>query len=312
MSTARGHGTNLAAALLGAGAISFSAILVRLASVSPVTAAVFRSAYALPLLAAGWWLVRRRDGRNRRVRALAFGSGLALAADLVAWHASIDSIGAGLATLLANVQVVVVTLVAWALFGERPSRRALGALPVVLGGVALVTGLGRAGAFGDHPVAGVVFGINAALFYGGFLLDYRRSNRDLAPAVGPLLDATAGALVGSLLAGLAVPALAFDPRPSWPAHGWLLALAVGTQVVGWLLIGYALPRLPARETSFLILLQPVLTMIWGAVLFAERVSTVQGVGVVMVLVGIAAVVTERTRPRPAPSLPDTVPADGKA
>lgn len=297
------HPKNLAAALLGAGAISFSAILVRLASVSPVTAAVFRSAYALPLLGMGWLMLRRRDHRSRRARAIAFGSGLALAADLLAWHASIDSIGAGLATLLANVQVVVVTLAAWALFGERPTRRSLAALPVVLAGVALVTGLGQSGSFGDRPVLGAVLGVAAALFYGLFLLAYRRSNRILAPAIGPLLDATAGALVGSVVAGLALPALAFDPRPSWPSHGWLLLLAVGTQVVGWLLIGYALPRLPARETSFLILLQPILTITWGAMLFAERVSAIQAGGVILVLAGIGAVVTERSRlPAPAETL----------
>ncbi len=304
--TADGHGRNLAAALFGAVAISFSAIHVRFAAVSPVTAAVFRSAYALPLLWAAWLMVRRRDRRPARARFIAFGSGLALAADLVAWHASIQWIGAGLATLLANVQVVVVTLAAWALFGERPSRRSLAALPVVLAGVALVTGLGRSGTFGDRPVLGVALGVTAAVFYGVFLLAYRRSNRSLAPALGPLLDATAGALVGSLVAGVALPVLAFDPRPSWPAHGWLLLLAVGTQIVGWLLIGYALPRLPARETSFLILAQPVLTMVWGAMLFAERVSAVQAAGVVLVLAGIAAVVTERREPRLARS----VPADG--
>ena len=40
----------LLAAVLGALVIAFSAILVRLAEVSPATAAFFRCAYALPLL----------------------------------------------------------------------------------------------------------------------------------------------------------------------------------------------------------------------------------------------------------------------
>ena len=45
-------------------------------------------------------------------------------------------------------------------------------------------------------------------------------------------------------------------------HGWLLLLA-WARVLGWLAITYALPRLPAAETSTFILLQPVLTMVWG-------------------------------------------------
>jgi len=42
-------------ALLGILIISFSAILVRLAEVSPAGAAFFRMAYALPVLAVVWY-----------------------------------------------------------------------------------------------------------------------------------------------------------------------------------------------------------------------------------------------------------------
>jgi drug/metabolite transporter (DMT)-like permease len=39
-------------------------------------------------------------------------------------------------------------------------------------------------------------------------------------------------------------------------------------------------------TSFLITVQPVITMGWGVLLFDERVSWLQGAGVVLVLAGI--------------------------
>ena len=281
---------NLGAALAGAVAISFSAIFVRAASVTPVTAGFFRTAYAVPVLFLLWWRRRDQDQRSHLERGVAALAGLALAADLISWHASISYIGAGLATLLANTQVVFVTLVAWLLLRERPSRTALAALPVVLAGVAAISGLGSEQAFGERPVAGAVLGLVAAIFYSVFLLGYRRANRGLGPAAGSLLDATAGAAVGVAVAGMLSATL--DLRPSWPEHGWLLALALVAQVGGWLLIGYALPRLPARHTSFLILLQPVLTMVWGALLFGERVSAVQLAGVLLVLTGVAAVVAE--------------------
>ncbi|NIT33257.1 MAG: EamA family transporter, partial [Xanthomonadales bacterium] len=44
-------------------AISFSAIFVRLADVSPITAAFFRAAYAVPFLIALWLVTRARDAR---------------------------------------------------------------------------------------------------------------------------------------------------------------------------------------------------------------------------------------------------------
>ena len=49
--------------LLGVLSISFSAVFVRLAAVSPVTATFFRAAYALPVLAVVWSLRRRGDAR---------------------------------------------------------------------------------------------------------------------------------------------------------------------------------------------------------------------------------------------------------
>ena len=118
-------------ALLGVLRISFSAIFVRLADVSPVTATFFRAAYAVPVSGrgVGGAVAARRRGsapRTPRERGLAFVSGLILAADLVLWHESIALVGAGLGTVIANVQVVFVALAAWALYGERPARRGRG------------------------------------------------------------------------------------------------------------------------------------------------------------------------------------------
>lgn len=288
------------AALVGAFAISFSAVWFELADVSAVTGAFFRVAYALPVLWLLWMRVRHKDPRSHKARWLAAAAGAMLAGDFISWHVAIEQIGTGLATLIANTQVAFVGLLAWMLFGEKPARIVMVSIPVVLTGLALVTGLGREGSFGANPVLGAVLGFAAALFYAGFLLGYRRSNRVQGPAVGSLLDASAGAAVTTLLVAPFLGNL--DIVPSWPAHGWLLALALGSQVVGWLGIGYALPRLPAAETSTFILIQPVLTMIWGAILFAERPSGLQLTGAAIVLfgVGMVAVFTQRRKtPLPA-------------
>lgn len=286
----------LVAAIVGAVAISFSAIWFALAEVDAVTGAFFRAVYAIPVLFVLWWRRHSDDRRSRKARWLAVIAGLLLGIDWVTWHLSIDLIGTGLATLLANTQVVIVALLAWVLLGERPSQAVLAAIPVMLVGVALVSGLGREESFGDDPVLGTILGLAAGIAYAGFLLAYRRSNRVKAPPTGPLLDATIGALVSTTLA---IPIVGgIDLVPTWPAHGWLIALAITSQVIGWLAIGYALPRLPAAETSTVILVQPVLTMVWGALLFAERPSALQLTGAGLVLLGVGLVVAVSAR-RPA-------------
>lgn len=274
--------------------ISFSAIFFGLSGVDPFTGTFFRMAYAVPVLALLWWFRRRGDYRTGKERWIAFFAGAFLAADVAAWHASIELIGAGLATLIANSQVVIVPLVTWAVYAERPSKPALWAMPVVMVGLALITGLGRDDTFGERPVLGVGLAVLAALLYSAFLIGYRRSNRVLAPPAGSLLDATMGGVAGALLVGLVLGGIDFTP--SWPAHGWLIGLALGAQVLGWLAIGFALPRLPAAHTSFAILLQPSLTLLWGRLIFDETASWVQAIGVALVLAGIL-VVTLRSRQR---------------
>jgi drug/metabolite transporter (DMT)-like permease len=284
----------LGAALIGAVALSFSAIFFELSDVDPVIGTVFRTAYAVPVLFAVWWFGRHRDRRPGWRRWLAGAAGLMLGIDIVLWHEAIDFIGTGLATLIANSQVIWVAFGAWLIHRERPTNRVLVTVPVVLVGVALVSGLGQTSAFGGNPVAGAMLALIAAFFYSGFLLGFRASNESFAPPAGPLLEATLGALASSVFLGLVLDD-GLDLTISLSAHGWLIVLALSAQVFGWLLIGHALPRLPAVEIATIILLQPVLTMVWGAIMFSESPSAMQLVGAGIVLAGVGFVAYIRDR-----------------
>jgi drug/metabolite transporter (DMT)-like permease len=281
--------------MLGAGAIAFSSILVRLSHASPSTAAIFRCAYALPFLGLLTWSENRRLGsREWTDRRYAIASGVFFGADLIMWHHSITDIGAGLATVLANIQVVLVPLVAWAVLGERPGRQVLAALPLALLGVVLISGVLEHGAYGHDPTRGTIYGIGAGIAYVGFLLLLRHGGSDLRRPAGPLFDATAVATVTCVIIGEIIG----DARlvPSWPSAGWLLVLALTSQVLGWLLITSSLPRLPAAVTSLLLTIQPVGSVALAAVIFGEAPSAVQLLGVVLVLLALVGA-TYRVRGR---------------
>jgi drug/metabolite transporter (DMT)-like permease len=272
-------------AVLGALTIAFSAIFVRLADVSPATAAIFRCAYALPPLALLAWLERRRYGPRASGQArLAWLAGVFFAADLVLWHHAIEQVGAGLATVLGNTQVVIVPIAAWLLLRERPATRVAASVPVVLIGVLLISGIVGADAYGRDPVLGVVFGVATGFSYAGFLLVQRRANADHRRPAGPLFDATLSAAVFSLLIGL--PLGEVDLVPTWPAHGWLILLGLSVQVLGWLLISISLPRLPAAVTSVVLTIQPVGSVFLGMWLLAEAPSALQLVGVLFIVAGL--------------------------
>ncbi len=210
------------------------------------------------------------------------------------WHRSIADVGAGLATVLANIQVVLVPLVAWAVLAERPARAMLAALPAAAVGVLLISGALEHGAYGRDPARGALFGLGAGMAYVGFLLLLRRSGADLRRPAGPLFDATATAAVLCIPAGLIVGDAHLVPR--WPAAGWLILLALTSQVLGWLLITISLPRLPAALTSLLLTVQPIGSLALAALIFAESPSAIQLAGVVLVLAALLAVASQRPAP----------------
>ena len=281
-------------ALAGAVAISFSPVFYVYSDTNPSTGAFFRMLYALPALALLAYLVRKSDTRSSRTRWTAFGAGLILAPDMLSYHSSMIFIGIGIATLIGNSQVIIVTLASWKLFGEKPNQAILVSLPIVVIGLALISGVADTDPYGEDPVKGVVFGTMAAFFYSSFLILFRYSNRELAPSSSVQLDATAGAALGLLVLGLLpLSSMAIEPldlQPTWPGHGWLIVLAMLCQVAGWLAIAHALPRLPAAHTSFAVLLQPVLTLVWGyVILHQDGHSQNQVIGIFLVLAAIIAV-----------------------
>ena len=287
------------AGVLGAFVIAFSAILVRLAEVSPSTAAFFRCAYALPVLALLAWLEDRRYGpRPLRERLPLWGAGVMFAADLTFWHHSIEAVGAGLATVLGNIQVVLVGLLAWVALGERPDNRSLAAIPVVFAGVILISGVIGRGAYGDDPLLGVIFGVFTAITYALFILILRQGNIDDRRPAGPLFDATLSGAIFSAIGGIAVGDI--DWLPGLESQAWLVLLALSSQVLGWLLISVSLPRLPAVLTSIVLMLQPVSTVFLGAVLLSEAPSAVQLVGVAIVIAGVAVATLKPREREPAP------------
>jgi len=279
-------------AFAGALTIAFSAILVHQADVHPATAAVYRCAYALPLLGLLAWRERRRFGpRAPGQQRLAMAAGLFFAIDLICWHQAIADVGAGLATVLGNLQVVVVPFAAWAVLGERPGRRILAALPLTLIGVVLISGALEDGAYGEHPLRGVVFGALTGLSYAGFILVLRHGNEDLRRPAGPLFDATWVSAIAAL--AVAVVLGVDDLAPAWPSAAWLITLALSSQVLGWMLISVSLPRLPAALTSMILTIQPVGSVVLGIVLLREEPTVLQLAGAACILAGLVSIAARR-------------------
>jgi drug/metabolite transporter (DMT)-like permease len=313
----------VAAATAGAVCISSSAVLMKLASTaSPSVVAFGRCAFALPVLGVLALREHRRGsepvpghGRGtapmpRRSRWLARLAGVFLAADLILWSHTIAAIGAGLGTVVGNLEVLIISLLAWLVLGERPGRSLVLASPVMLAGLVLVGGLADVGgshAYGTDPALGAGLGVGVAVLYAVYILMLRQATSAAGAGTAvaaPLFEATAGAVVGSALLGLVLGDLRLGPP--WPALGWIVLLALSSQVIGWLLITVSMPRLAAGTIGALLLIQPAGSVALSYVILGERPSLLQLAGVALVLTGVVVAVTGRSPD--TDRSPDTGPA----
>jgi drug/metabolite transporter (DMT)-like permease len=310
----------VAAATAGAVCISSSAVLMKLASTaSPSVVALGRCAFALPVLGVLALRehrrgpvpvpVREHGGRGscggsgtapmpRRSRWLARLAGVFLAADLILWSHAIAAIGAGLGTVVGNLSVLIMPLLAWLVLSERPGRSLVLASPAMLAGLVLVGGLADVGgshAYGTNPALGAGLGVGVAVLYAVYILMLRQATSAAGAGTAvaaPLFEATAGAVAGSALLGLVLGDLRLGPP--WPALGWIVLLALSSQVIGWLLITVSMPRLAAGTIGALLLIQPAGSVALSYVILGERPSLLQLAGVALVLTGVVVAVTGRS------------------
>jgi drug/metabolite transporter (DMT)-like permease len=275
----------------GAVSLSASAVLLGLARTTPSTATAARCLFALPPVAVLAVAERRRHGAlSRQGRLLAAVCGVLFAADMLWWTQSIREVGAGLSTVLVNTQVAIVPLLAWLVDREPRGPRFLWSLPVILAGVLLAGGVFERGLPGTNPTMGTMHAIVAAVCYSGFLFLLRRGGQDGQP-----LQTYAIVLTSATTVAVAVGLVAHDlvVTPGLTTMGWLIAVTVTSQLLGWMLVAFYTPKVPSEVGSALLMLMPVGAVVLGALVLAERPSPLQLVGCAVVLVASYAGTTRR-------------------
>lgn len=286
--------------IFGVCCISTSAILITLSGVPPTQAAFYRNVFAaalwlipygftrplrsLPMKEGGElvcrvsWLAPFVRKLNGPVLLVALGFFFAI--DLWAWHRAIIFIGAGPATLMGNLQVIFVSLLAVFLFGDRLKKMFWPGAVLALVGIAMLT---LVNPLGSNVVLGVICGIYTALTYSVFLIFLKYLEQyDTTPQQTLFWLAVTTALF------LLVPTLIEDGLllPDLRAMTILVFHALISSVVGWWVIVTALKKLPVATAATLLLLQPLLTNIWGHLYLGQGLVAIQVLGICLALFGI--------------------------
>jgi drug/metabolite transporter (DMT)-like permease len=263
--------------------IGLSAIFTVWSGVGGTVSAFYRVVIAAAVLAIpfGRRITRGEVALDRRVWLLAGGAGIFFAADLALWNTSLFLTPAATATLLGNDAPIVVGLGALLLFRERLRPLYWVGLAVALSGMAIVAGRDVL----SHSTLGVgdLLALSAGCCYAGYMLATQRIRARMDTLSSLLIPAAVGVIL-LLVFNL------MTQRPLWgfSAHALLslLALALVSQVAGWLAINYALGHMPASLVSVTLLAQPVLTALFAVPMLGEPLTGGQILGGAVALAGI--------------------------
>ncbi len=283
------------ALILGAIGAGASPIFVRLTDVGPFASAFWRMALALPVL----WAWLRIENARGRVPQMNFGRdwplilllGFLFAGDLFFWHLAILNTSITNATLLATTTPLVVAFGAWLILKEKITR------PIMIGVVAGMFGaallMGASATFKPENLFGDISGFITAFFFGSYFLAVAFARRRMSPAQVMFYPAIVSA--GFLF----IAAFLLDdyiiPR-TWEGFGWLVALAVISQLGGQGLIAYSLGHLPAVFSSLVLFLEALAAAFLAWIIFSEPVTVWQLCGGLLILAGIYTARPGRTKP----------------
>ncbi|MGG5810456.1 DMT family transporter [Falsiroseomonas sp. CW058] len=175
-------------------------------------------------------------------------------------------LAAGEATIVCYTMPVWASVLAWALLGERMTRRRLGALALGLGGLAVLV-LGRGVDVGVAKLPGVGIALTAAILFSLGTVVTKRWPLGLPPTSGTAWQMVVGCaplLVAALLVERPDPA-AISPL------GWGLLAYGGVGPLGLCYLAWfgALRRLPASAASMGTLLTPVVGVLAAAAFLGE-------------------------------------------
>lgn len=303
--------------IIGIIALAFTAPWVKLANFEPATSVLLRVGIAILVLIPFALRERKKlGGVNRAGVTLAIIAGLFLGIDFTAWNYSIFWVGSGIASVLLNLQIIILPALAVIFDGYKVPKSYFVLVPIMIFGVILTGGIfdappseGPATVYGVNiAIMGTILGATSGVCYGIYLYASRKAStvnpgrivqpilytciaQLVAPGIwaffsGRGIDLTHGVLVDGQLP-LNPETTVGDPitATNWL---WMIVLAVAGQAIAWTFVQYGSVRMDTTVVAGLLLLSPIATVaVIAPVMFGEIPSFLQILGVVIVLAAVA-------------------------
>ena len=258
--------------------------------VDVLTAVSARSGVTAMVLALILWGARVPWAFSARHRLFLPAIGLVITAQSICLYSSVARLPVALALLAFNTYPLSTALWARALYGHRPERALLLAIPSLLVGLSLaldvsgaISGLGALAHWQEIGV-GVAFAFAASAFFGLALVLTQHETSELD---GRVRTFTTMLTVGVL----ASTGVALNGGMHWPTAdaGWiglgLLTLLYGT---GFTIMFTVLPRLGVVGNSAIMNVEPVFALVMAWAFLDQKISWIQVLGALIVVATVMA------------------------
>lgn len=277
---------NILSMSLGAILIGFSPIVTKAVTLHPTTIGFYRFFFGVIIM--GLVVVGSKEKinwQNLKKAAPYFAlSGLFFAIDLWFWHRSIIYIGAGIATVLANTQVLYLALFERLILKQKSLWYLYPSMMVAVAGITLSSFPFFHHFKWDQSSAGIVWGLMTGITYAIITLFLRKGlSIYQGKGVTPLLTVSFFACLAAFF--LAV----VEGEVKWvqgPDFYYMILYGMGIHFGGWYLISKSINSIALVLAGLLLLLQPIFATLFGHILYDESLSFIQMMGLVLALVGI--------------------------
>lgn len=253
--------------------------------VDVVTAVVFRSTVTAVVVALILWQQKVSFQLSRRQQKNLLVIGALIAVQSVCLYSSVARLPVALALLGFNTYPLTTALWARVLYGHRPERAVLWAMPVLLLGLALAldvfgaaSGLGAAQHWGQIGV-GVAFALAASTTFGLALVI---TQHEAAEVDGRLRTFTTMATV-AVLAGVVAFSQSGLHLPTAPLGWWGLAALTLLYGTAFTIMFTVLPKLGVVGNSAIMNVEPVFALVLAWALLGQSIAVVQVVGALVVV-----------------------------
>ena len=258
--------------------------------VDVLTAVSARSGVTAIVLALILWGARVPWAFSARHRTFLPAIGLVITAQSICLYSSVARLPVALALLAFNTYPLSTALWARALYGHRPERALLLAIPFLLLGLALaldvsgaISGLGAVAHWQEIGV-GVAFAFAASAFFGLALVLTQHETSELDGRVRTFTTMLTVGVLASLGAEL-------NGGMHWPTAdaGWIgLGLLTFLYGTGFTILFTVLPRLGVVGNSAIMNVEPVFALVMAWAFLGQTISWIQVLGALIVVATVMA------------------------